>query len=424
MGLLPQQLITSIDNKNLIYPPMSPDVDIVYDRLIVSDELNKRSPVELGIPPRKCIHGSIELWRTETLVSNESYSLSRIIAGDMQGSETGGRQGTHTVLVYDLYWGSSEVERLAEQRRITSIESKSPIAGYRFTSGSLVPIGATHILVYLRNSHGLSHAPKAIPLADRWVHESGSGGASIETSRQVSSLDEVTNSMSFHMTAVGTHIQVSIGNDLLIQTPIAKKSGSAYVILDKQLLIMGGHDQNSGRFSSSVESCQVDTNKLTDLALYSSNELISIDRQNDIDRYLLTPAELPKPLAFVSASSLGGNILIVGGSSSGEEYSGDVYIYHWRRKTWEKKPSLNEPRRKAISVAHDRYVYVFGGETASGVTSSVERLDVLTSRWVPCKRMPEPRKDGVAVWMNGNIYLVGGYNDLGDPIDRVDRYIP
>jgi N-acetylneuraminic acid mutarotase len=81
--------------------------------------------------------------------------------------------------------------------------------------------------------------------------------------------------------------------------------------------------------------------------------------------------------------------------------------------------------RAGISTAPDGDIYVFGGETATGVTGEVERYDPTTDTWMQRKAMPTPRGAVLAVTgSNGRIYVIGGHPAGGDAGSVVEEYDP
>ena len=95
-----------------------------------------------------------------------------------------------------------------------------------------------------------------------------------------------------------------------------------------------------------------------------------------------------------------------------------VSIQKWR----DLKP-LGTPRGGLALVALSDGVYAIGGQTSSGVSGLVERYS-FTDTWTPRAAKPTPVRDIQAVVVSGQIYVPGGCDAQGRPVDGVEVYSP
>lgn len=91
---------------------------------------------------------------------------------------------------------------------------------------------------------------------------------------------------------------------------------------------------------------------------------------------------------------------------------------------WQVRAPLPVPRRGMGLVAYEGQVYVLGGESAEGVTGSVERYDPQVDGWTPLASKPQPVADVAAVLVGDQIYVPGGRTPAGSPSTIVEAYSP
>lgn len=95
-----------------------------------------------------------------------------------------------------------------------------------------------------------------------------------------------------------------------------------------------------------------------------------------------------------------------------------VTIQKWR----DLKP-LPSPRGGLALVAQGDGVYAIGGQTATGVSGAVERY-TFSDTWTSRAAKPTPVRDIQAVVVSGQIYVPGGCDAQGKPVDVVEVYSP
>jgi DNA-binding CsgD family transcriptional regulator len=91
---------------------------------------------------------------------------------------------------------------------------------------------------------------------------------------------------------------------------------------------------------------------------------------------------------------------------------------------WKARAPLPVARRGMGVVAYGGQVYVLGGESAQGVTGSVEKYDPQTDGWTPLADKPHAVADVAAALVGNQIYVPGGRTPSGSPSTMVEVYSP
>jgi DNA-binding CsgD family transcriptional regulator len=91
---------------------------------------------------------------------------------------------------------------------------------------------------------------------------------------------------------------------------------------------------------------------------------------------------------------------------------------------WKARAPLPVPRRGMGLVAYEGQVYVVGGESAEGVTGSVERYDPQADGWTSLANKPNAVADVAAALVGDQIYVPGGRTPSGSPSAMVEAYSP
>lgn len=90
---------------------------------------------------------------------------------------------------------------------------------------------------------------------------------------------------------------------------------------------------------------------------------------------------------------------------------------------WLELSPLPTARGGLAVVAQGDSLYAIGGQTAAGVTGQVERFS-LDNTWTARQSKPTPVRDVSAAVLGGQIYVPGGCDGDGRPVDVVEVYQP
>ena len=108
-----------------------------------------------------------------------------------------------------------------------------------------------------------------------------------------------------------------------------------------------------------------------------------------------------------------GKIYVLGGYPFTGQSSRTVQVYDIASDSWQLGPQLPQPNNHGMAAAVNGKIYLLGGQTTNdqqGATAvnAVYELDPASGTWVEKASMPTARSGGVAVVLNGKIYVAGG----------------
>jgi N-acetylneuraminic acid mutarotase len=108
-----------------------------------------------------------------------------------------------------------------------------------------------------------------------------------------------------------------------------------------------------------------------------------------------------------------GKLYVMGGYPASRVTSRAVQVYDIASNSWQLGPPLPQPNNHGMAAAVDGRIYLLGGQTTDhqeGATAvnTVYELDPAKGEWVEKAPMPTARSGGVAVVLDGKIYVAGG----------------
>jgi N-acetylneuraminic acid mutarotase len=148
-------------------------------------------------------------------------------------------------------------------------------------------------------------------------------------------------------------------------------------------------------------------------------------------RWTLEPSVSTWRYEVAAATAPDGEIYVIGGASvNGVTTTVDVFSTHGNK--WNSGPPLPHPRyRLAAATGGDGRIYAIGGSDAQylGIFASVVALTPGASQWVPVAPMPTARQlPAAATGIDGRIYVVGGANIVSltviNVVNVVEIYTP
>jgi len=114
--------------------------------------------------------------------------------------------------------------------------------------------------------------------------------------------------------------------------------------------------------------------------------------------------------SHLSAVSFGSAIYAIGGVSSGGPITGSAVVERYDPQTgaWTKMPDLPVGADHTAAAATESQIFVFGGTFALPSTRAY-RFDLAQASWEPVTPLPEPRAAAGAAFLDGRVYVVGGF---------------
>jgi N-acetylneuraminic acid mutarotase len=123
-------------------------------------------------------------------------------------------------------------------------------------------------------------------------------------------------------------------------------------------------------------------------------------------------APMPTPREGLGVAAIDSFIYAVGGNTTGSTPVATLERFDPAANTWSALAPMSAPRRfLAAAAASNGKLYAVGGETVSGVATTVgtvEEYDPATNTWTTKASMPTPRKQFSLVAIDGLLYAVGG----------------
>ena len=123
-------------------------------------------------------------------------------------------------------------------------------------------------------------------------------------------------------------------------------------------------------------------------------------------------AELPAAHSEFAVAGLDGKVYVIGGYAIGDVGAGAVTVYDSATGRWAAGPALPQTAHHLTAAAAGGRIYAIGGQGAGlfggGFVDNVWQLDPQAGEWVAKAPLPRARGGGVAVALDGRIYVAGG----------------
>ena len=129
----------------------------------------------------------------------------------------------------------------------------------------------------------------------------------------------------------------------------------------------------------------------------------------------------------VTATTIGDNIYVIGGVDKPGNALDTVEVYNIKNDSWKKVAPLPQPLHHSAASSFNGKVYVIGGSSSSGVnwipTNKLFIYDSIVDKWIEGKPMPTARGAVTANFVNGILYVIGGYGS-SQIVDVNEAYDP
>jgi len=153
-------------------------------------------------------------------------------------------------------------------------------------------------------------------------------------------------------------------------------------------------------------------------SLAISREVLQYDPFND--SWMVMPLEAPAAVTHAALASVGGSLYLLGGlEGSAFVPSGKAYRLRPQGTAWEPLADLpaGEERGAAAVVVSSGHIFLLGGETSAGLTSSVLDYEVTTNTWsVAPTPLPTPRSHAAAMREDDGTFILAGGNGPQGPL--------
>ncbi len=129
-------------------------------------------------------------------------------------------------------------------------------------------------------------------------------------------------------------------------------------------------------------------------------------------------AALIEPNSELALAEANGKLYLLGGYPASRQTARTVQVYDIASNSWTLGPQLPQPNNHGMAASVGGKVYLIGGQTSDvsdqGYVNTVYELDPATGVWVTKAPMPTARGAGVAVALDGRIYVAGGRPPRGN----------
>ena len=123
-------------------------------------------------------------------------------------------------------------------------------------------------------------------------------------------------------------------------------------------------------------------------------------------------ASLIEPNSELAMAEVDRKIYLLGGYPASRQTARTVQVYDITTNQWTLGPPLPQPNNHGMAAGVNGKVYLIGGQptdiSEGPYVDTVYELDPAIGEWVEKSRMPTARSAGVAVVLNGRIYVAGG----------------
>jgi N-acetylneuraminic acid mutarotase len=127
------------------------------------------------------------------------------------------------------------------------------------------------------------------------------------------------------------------------------------------------------------------------------------------------------------AGVIKGKLYILGGYTALNVGGATAEVYDPATNTWTRMPPMPRPRVEASSAVLNGKLYVIGGATyvneAWRYSDAIDVFDLASGSWHVLDPAPLARLGAATGAIRGQLYLAGGYNDLGF-LDVVQSFRP
>jgi N-acetylneuraminic acid mutarotase len=137
---------------------------------------------------------------------------------------------------------------------------------------------------------------------------------------------------------------------------------------------------------------------------------------------------MPTSRSEITATIIGDNIYVIGGLDKSGNVLDTVEVYNIKNDSWKTVAPLPQPLHHTTASNFDGKIYVIGGfptPIASNWIPSNKLFiyDPVEDKWSEGKSMPTARGSTAANFVNGTLYVTGGYG-LSKVLDVNEAYNP
>ncbi|NXJ10499.1 KLH41 protein, partial [Odontophorus gujanensis] len=119
--------------------------------------------------------------------------------------------------------------------------------------------------------------------------------------------------------------------------------------------------------------------------------------------------KLPIKVYGHATISNNGLIYCLGGKTDDKKCTNRVFVYNPKKGDWRDLAPMKVARSMFGTAIHKGKIFIAGGVTEEGLTSSVEAFDLTTNKWEIVPEFPQERSSISLVTLSGSLYAIGGF---------------
>ncbi|KAG8432409.1 hypothetical protein GDO86_016888 [Hymenochirus boettgeri] len=119
--------------------------------------------------------------------------------------------------------------------------------------------------------------------------------------------------------------------------------------------------------------------------------------------------KLPIKVYGHSIVSHNGQVYCLGGKTDDNKCTGRMFVFNPKKGEWKDLPPMRTSRSMFGAAVHKGKIFIAGGVTEEGLTSSVEAYDIATNKWESLAEFPQERSSINMVSSAGSLYAIGGF---------------
>lgn len=123
-----------------------------------------------------------------------------------------------------------------------------------------------------------------------------------------------------------------------------------------------------------------------------------------------TGSDKPTSVAYVSAATIGTEVIVPGGCDAEGTPTRVVEVYDVLSDAWREVSSLPEPRCAYALASLDKRLYLFGGWDGEQYVATAYVYDLQKDTWTESTPLVTARGFAAAAPLEGRLYVVGGYD--------------
>lgn len=127
-----------------------------------------------------------------------------------------------------------------------------------------------------------------------------------------------------------------------------------------------------------------------------------------------TATEKPTAVADSAATTLIGEIYVLGGRTTNNQPSDVAEVYSPTQNQWRPITNLPEPILGGVALSDGTFIYLFGGWNGETYLDTAYVYDLNSENWRPLPKMPHAVAFATGGWLSNQFYVIGGFDGVAE----------